>query len=114
MTSEVEIPAIDEDKDGKISAEEIELLVRDTMAELAQVRLHDLAEHRRQGFHPTKAPDFTARIDDPATFTPPDWDRSEGHRQWPRPSRPPDLESPAELGQPGDWLDGVWGTLTAR
>ena len=29
-------------------------------------------------FHPTKAPAFAARIDDPATFTPPEWDRRAG------------------------------------
>ena len=29
-------------------------------------------------FRPAKPPAFTARIDDPATFTPPDWDRSAG------------------------------------
>jgi hypothetical protein len=29
-------------------------------------------------FNPTKDTDFTARIDDPATFTPPEWDRTAG------------------------------------
>ena len=37
MPSENEIPPIDEDKDGKISAEEAKLLVRDMMPELQKV-----------------------------------------------------------------------------
>jgi len=35
--SEDEIPAIDEDKDGKFSEEEVRLLVRDMMPELGKV-----------------------------------------------------------------------------
>ena len=76
--SEDEIPAIDEDKDGKFSEEEIRLLVRDMMPELAKVGFLSWLNTGGTDFHPPKDPAFSARIDDPATFTPPDWDRSAG------------------------------------
>jgi len=78
--SEDEIPAIDEDKDGKFSAEEIKLLVRDTMPELQKFGFMTWFNTGGKDFAPTKLPTFAARIDDPPTFTPADWDRSEGHR----------------------------------
>ena len=77
-SSEDEIPAIDEDKDGKISAEEIKLLVHDTMPELQKFGFMTWLNTGGKDFHPTRLPTFTARIDDPATFTPADWDRSAG------------------------------------
>jgi ABC-type uncharacterized transport system substrate-binding protein len=76
--SEDEIPAIDEDKDGKISTEEIRLLVRDTMPGFHKVGFLTWLNTGGADFNPTGDPDFTARIDDPATFTPPDWDRTAG------------------------------------
>ena len=79
-SSEDEIPAIDEDKDGKFSAEEIKLLVQDMMPELQKFGFMTWLNTGGKDFHPTNLPTFSARIDDPPTFTPPDWDRSEGHR----------------------------------
>jgi ABC-type uncharacterized transport system substrate-binding protein len=76
--SEDEIPAIDEDKDGKVSDEEIRLLVRDTMPGFRQVGFLTWLNTGGADFRPPTDPNFTARIDDPATFTPPDWDRTAG------------------------------------
>jgi hypothetical protein len=76
--SEGEIPAIDEDKDGRFSDEEIRLLVRDTMPEFRKFGFLTWLNTGAEDFRPPKDPAFTARIDDPATFTPPDWDREAG------------------------------------
>jgi len=76
--SEDEIPAIDEDKDGKFSAEEVKLLVRDTMPGFQKVGFLTWLNTGGADFNPPKNPDFTARIDDPATFTPPECDRTTG------------------------------------
>lgn len=76
--SEDEIPAIDEDKDGKFSADEIRLLVRDTMPGFQKAGFLTWLNTGGADFNPPKDPDFTARIDDPATFTPPEWDRTAG------------------------------------
>jgi ABC-type uncharacterized transport system substrate-binding protein len=76
--SEDEIPAIDEDKDGTFSAEEIRLLVRDTMPGFRKVGFLTWLNTGGADFHPAEDPVFAARIDDPATFTPPDWDRTAG------------------------------------
>jgi hypothetical protein len=80
-TSEQEIPAIDEDKDGKVSAKELELLVRDTMPSLEKFGFQTWLNTGGADFQPTKAAVFTARIESPATFTPPDWDREAGDGQ---------------------------------
>jgi ABC-type uncharacterized transport system substrate-binding protein len=77
-SSEDEIPAIDEDKDGKISPKEIELLARDTMASLEKFGFQTWLNTGGKDFRPERASFFTARIESPATFTPPDWDRSAG------------------------------------
>jgi ABC-type uncharacterized transport system substrate-binding protein len=77
-SSEDEIPAIDEDKDGKISPKELELLARDTMASLEKFGFQTWLNTGGKDFQPAKATVFTARIESPATFTPPDWDRSAG------------------------------------
>jgi ABC-type uncharacterized transport system substrate-binding protein len=77
-SSEDEIPAIDEDKDGKISAKEIELLARDTMASLEKFGFQTWLNTGGKDFRPETASAFSARIESPATFTPPDWDRSAG------------------------------------
>ncbi len=76
--SEDEIPAIDEDKDGKFSEEEIGLLIRDTMPGFQKVGFLTWLNTGSADFNPTKLPDFTARIDDPASFTPPNWDHTAG------------------------------------
>jgi Protein of unknown function (DUF1007) len=77
-SSEDEIPAIDEDKDGKISPEELALLARDTMPSLEKFGFQTWLNTGGKDFQPDKATVFTARIESPATFTPPDWDRSAG------------------------------------
>jgi ABC-type uncharacterized transport system substrate-binding protein len=76
--SEDEIPAIDEDQDGTFSEEEIKALIRDTMPGFQKVGFLTWLNTGGADFNPTKYPDFTARIDDPATFTPPEWDRTAG------------------------------------
>src|SRR5215471_15360760 len=78
--SEDEIPAIDEDKDGKFSEEEIRLLVQDMMPELQKFGFMTWLNTGGKDFRPAALPTFAARIDDPPTFTPPDWDRTEGHK----------------------------------
>jgi hypothetical protein len=78
FSSEIEIPAIDEDKDGKFSAREIKLLNDDMMPELKNLGYMTWLNVGGKDVRPTKPPVFTARIDDPATFTLPDWDRSAG------------------------------------
>jgi ABC-type uncharacterized transport system substrate-binding protein len=76
--SEDEIPAIDEDQDGAFSEEEIKALIRDTMPGFQKVGFLTWLNTGGADFNPTKDPDFTARIDDPATFTPAEWDRTAG------------------------------------
>jgi ABC-type uncharacterized transport system substrate-binding protein len=76
--SENEIPAIDEDQDGTFSEEEIRLLIADTMPEFRKFGFLTWLNTGGADFHPPKDPVFAARIDAPATFTPPDWDREAG------------------------------------
>jgi ABC-type uncharacterized transport system substrate-binding protein len=76
--SEDEIPAIDEDQDGAFSEDEIKALIRDTMPGFEKVGFLTWLNTGGADFNPAKDPDFTARIDDPATFTPPEWDRTAG------------------------------------
>ena len=76
--SEDEIPAIDEDKDGKFSDKEIKLLVQDMMPELQKFGFMTWLNTGGKDFRPATLPTFAARIDDPPTFTPPDWNRSAG------------------------------------
>ena len=76
--SEDEIPAIDEDNDGQFSEEEIRLLVRDMMPELQKAGFLTWLNTGETDFRPPKVPEFDARIDNPATFTPPEWDRGAG------------------------------------
>ena len=95
--SEDEIPAIDEDNDGQFSEEEIRLLVRDMMPELQKSGFLTWLNTGDKDFRPPKVPTFDARIDNPATFTPPDWDHGAGdgmkmpenkQAQLPAPSEP--------------------------
>ncbi|MBN9090509.1 MAG: DUF1007 family protein [Reyranella sp.] len=76
--SEDEIPAIDEDKDGKISPEELALLVRDTMPSLQQFGFQTWLNTGDNDFQPRTTSVFTAAIENPATFKPPEWDRTAG------------------------------------
>ena len=78
FSSEIEIPAIDEDKDGRFSAQEIKLLADDMMPELKNFGFMTWLNVGAKDLRPAKPPVFSARIEDPATFTLPDWDRSAG------------------------------------
>lgn len=78
FSSEIEIPLIDEDHNGKFSAHEIKLLNDDMMPELKTVGYLTWLNLGGKDLRPPKRPAFTARIDDPASFTLPDWDRSAG------------------------------------
>jgi hypothetical protein len=76
--SELEIPLIDEDKNGSFSRKEIELLGKDMMPEMKKFGYMTWLNLGGADVRPPKAPVFNARIDDPASFTLPDWDRSAG------------------------------------
>ncbi len=78
MASEVEIPLIDEDKNGKFSPREIKLLSDEMMPELKSYGYLTWLNSGAKDFRPPKPPQFVARIDDPASFIPPEWDRNAG------------------------------------
>lgn len=78
FSSEIEIPLIDEDKNGKFSAREVKLLSDEMMPELGKYGYMSWINTGGKDFRPSKAPEFVARIDDPASFLPPEWDRSAG------------------------------------
>jgi hypothetical protein len=80
FSSEIEIPLIDEDKDGKFSAREIKALEGDMMPELKNYGYMTWLNVGGKDMRPAKPPVFAARIDDPASFTLPDWDRSAGDK----------------------------------
>jgi ABC-type uncharacterized transport system substrate-binding protein len=80
FSSEIEIPLIDEDHDGKISAHEATLLAGEMMPEFKNVGYLSWINIGGKDFRPPKPPEFSARIDDPASFLPPDWDRSAGDK----------------------------------
>lgn len=88
MSSEIEIPPIDEDKDGKISEEETLSIAADTLPQLQKAGFMTWLNTGGKDFHPTKLPTFTLRIDDPASFTPPDWDHNAGDPDAGRPMPP--------------------------
>ena len=105
FSSEIEIPLIDENKDGKFSAREIKALEGDMMPELKNYGFLTWLNVGAKDVRPAKAPAFTARIDDPASFTLPDWDRSAGDKSgMPMPenkraSQPPEsLKGPRPTG----------------
>jgi ABC-type uncharacterized transport system substrate-binding protein len=79
-SSENEITAIDEDKDGTLSDEEVQRLVVDTMQALEHAGFMTWLNMGGKDFRPTKEAAFAARIEDPATFTPPEWDRTAGDK----------------------------------
>ena len=85
FSSEVEIPLIDENKDGKFSASEVKALEGDMMPELKNFGYLTWLNVGGKDVRPAKPPAFSARIDDPASFTLPDWDRSAGDSGMPMP-----------------------------
>jgi len=101
FSSEVEIPLIDEDKDGKFSVHEVKALEGDMMPELKKDGYMTWLNIGGKDVRPPKLPVFTARIDDPATFTLPDWDRSAGDQQnmpMPQNKRASELPGPRPRG----------------
>ena len=78
FSSEIEIPFIDEDQDGKISSHEAKLLGDEMLPELKKFGYMTWINTGSEDFRPAELPQFTARIDDPASFVPPEWDRSAG------------------------------------
>ena len=80
-SSENEIAVIDENKDGKLSPAEVQRLVTDTLQALEQASFMTWLNTGGKDFRPSKAEVFNARIEDPATFTPPEWDRTAGDKE---------------------------------
>lgn len=78
FSSEVEIPLIDGDQDGKFSASEVKVLGGEMLPELKKYGFMSWINTGAKDFRPATLPQFSARIDDPASFVPPDWDRSAG------------------------------------
>lgn len=83
--SEIEIPLIDENGDGKISPAEAKALVGDMMKELESSGYMTWLNTGDKDFRPPKRPTFSARIDDPASFVPPYWDKAAGDAGMPMP-----------------------------
>ncbi len=79
-STEGEIPAIDDDGDGKISMMEAKALADDMLPELEKVGFQTWLSTGAKDFHPPQRPTLIARIDDPASFTPPDWDHDDGDK----------------------------------
>jgi ABC-type uncharacterized transport system substrate-binding protein len=80
-SSENEIAVIDENKDGKLSAEEVQRLATDTLQALEQASFMTWLNIGGKDFRPNKAEVFNARVEDPATFIPPEWDRTAGDKE---------------------------------
>lgn len=80
FSSEIEIPLIDENQDGKFSARETKLLADEMMPELKNYGYLTWLNTGGKDFRPPKRPGFSARIDDPASFIPPEWDRTAGDK----------------------------------
>lgn len=99
-SSEDEIKAIDEDDDGKISTSEMKALADDMLPELEKVGYQTWLNTGGKDFHPPKRPSLTARIDDPASFTPPDWDHDEGDKDAGAPAAEKGAEKPSEPHSP--------------
>lgn len=76
--SEGEIPPIDEDGDGRISMAETKALADDMLPELEKVGFLTWLNTGAKDFRPPQKPTLAARIDDPATFTPPEWNHDDG------------------------------------
>jgi hypothetical protein len=80
-SSEDEIPPIDENIDGKISPEETRALAADMLPELQKVGFLTWLNTGGTDFRPPAIPTLNVRIEDPATFTPPEWDRDAGDKK---------------------------------
>ena len=84
-SSEDEIPPIDENGDGKVSPEEARSLAADMLPELQKVGfltwLNTGLNTGGKDFRPPTPPTLSVRIEDPATFTPPEWDRDAGDKK---------------------------------
>ena len=80
FSSEIEIPLIDENQDGKFSAKEVKTLADEMMPELKNYGYLTWLNTGSKDFRPPKRPDFSARIDDPASFIPPEWNRAAGDK----------------------------------
>lgn len=78
FSSEIEIPLIDEDQNGKVSPHEAKLLGDEMLPELGKFGYMSWINTGDTDFRPPKSPQFSARVDDPASFVPADWDRSAG------------------------------------
>jgi ABC-type uncharacterized transport system substrate-binding protein len=100
FSSEVVIPAIDENQDGKISPHESKQLAQDTLGELGKFGYMTWLNTGGADFRPKQLPAFSAHIDDPASFVPPDWDRSAGDAGKPMPQnkRAGELPGPRKKG----------------
>jgi hypothetical protein len=79
-SSEDEIPSIDEDGDGAVSMAETKSLADDMLPELQKVGFMTWLNTGGTDFRPPQLPTLAARIDDSATFTPPDWNHDEGDK----------------------------------
>lgn len=78
FSSEIEIPLIDENKDGKFSAKETKTLADEMMPELKNYGYLTWLNTGGKDFRPPQRPAFSARVDDPASFVPPEWDKTAG------------------------------------
>jgi ABC-type uncharacterized transport system substrate-binding protein len=78
FSSEIEIPLIDENGDGKFSPVETKTLADEMMPELKKYGYLSWLNTGGKDFRPTQRPAFSARIDDPASFVPPEWNRTAG------------------------------------
>lgn len=78
FSSEIEIPLIDENGDGRFSPAEVKTLAGEMLPELKKVGYLTWLTIAGKDVRPPKPPVLQARIDDPATFVPPEWDRSAG------------------------------------
>jgi hypothetical protein len=77
-SSEDELPAIDENSDGLISMAETKALADDMLPELGKVGFLTWLNAGGVDFRPPRFPTLVARIDDPASFTPADWNHDDG------------------------------------
>jgi len=82
-SSENEIAAIDRNSDGVLSVEENNQLIADTLVALEKAGFMSWLNTGGTDFRPTKAASFKAVIENPASFTPPDWDRHAGDKDTP-------------------------------
>lgn len=92
LSSEAEIPLIDENHDGRFSPHEVSSLGTEMMPDLEKYGYMTWLNTGDKDFRPPKPPVFTARIDDPASFTLPDWDHDAGHGEK---TSPPSKKVPA-------------------